>query len=345
MAQKATGRATTKKDKPFSLMEDLLEPIYATAGKGFPASKLVKLGAEHIKKAVQDGLVEERPDKKGSKYHLTSAGEKQYLQHLPLERKLEELGVRQQKLGNALEHLRQEMEDILEFTHFENMPPELVMTLNAMRHNWQDASHSMQAHLSLIQSTVAAAHSSKDYQSNLGVSPALPAVLAPSPVVRTPAPAALAPSPVVLTPAPAALAPAPVVPTPAPVVLAPTPVALAPAPVVLAPAPVTLAPARPEQQPGSKQPEEKELVAALQRAYHSTVAMQQYSKVVELPELYENIKQEFPDLSIPYYKEVLTKLYNRCVIDLHPVNDLSQILSREFIISTSLGELYYIIWR
>lgn len=86
------------------------------------------------------------------------------------------------------------------------------------------------------------------------------------------------------------------------------------------------------------------IVLSIERAYMALLAARPGSDKVDFPALYEKVKEEFPGLSIPRYKEILLKLCQMHVIDLQPVAEhgLKQL---EFGIPTAAGDLFYVVWR
>ena len=100
-----------------------------------------------------------------------------------------------------------------------------------------------------------------------------------------------------------------------------------------------------ENEKAQKLPDEKKLVKAIEKAYREIMAGKYLSRMVAFPELYEKVKKEFPNLSIDRYKEVLSKLCDDVVVDLHTINYGGEVEYPAFTLPTSLGELYYVSWR
>ena len=90
---------------------------------------------------------------------------------------------------------------------------------------------------------------------------------------------------------------------------------------------------------------EAELVAAMKKHYCDIVAAQPLSRVVAFPDLFRRLKQNFPRLDVLQFKDTLSRLCDNAVVDLYPIDDGSELREPEFGIPTSLGDLYYVLWR
>ncbi len=372
MAKKSAGRATTKsKTKQFSLMEHLLTPLYLAKDKGLAAGKVAKLDAEQVKKAILDGLVAEKAEKKGKKFFLTVSGEKYYVEHLPIEHKLQEIAVRQSNLQKSLAALRQELSELCAYSNAERMPAELAQALSEVRQTWEEGHTSLANKLLKVQEIAEVAQLGQKYLACLEAAKdkveawrreankaneenqeeyrkycaawearmqawqeqlqALSELAAGAkPAAGSAGIAVAAPqSPPTTVPCIQQRA-----------VSQAFDFTVAEAPAAVAPSVA----ATPKPRAGAL-PDEKAVVAALERGYHSLVAANPCSGGVDFPALYQKVKEEFPGLPIPQYKEILSKLCDACVIDLQSVTDRSRLKQPEFSIPTSLGDLYYVVWR
>uniref|UniRef100_A0A6H1ZG21 Uncharacterized protein n=1 Tax=viral metagenome TaxID=1070528 RepID=A0A6H1ZG21_9ZZZZ len=87
------------------------------------------------------------------------------------------------------------------------------------------------------------------------------------------------------------------------------------------------------------------IVPAMEKTFKKLVSHKHLSRILTFSEFYESLRQDFPALSISNFKEVLQKLCDDEIVDLHPLNDRGKLEDNEFYIHTSLGELYYVSWR
>lgn len=90
---------------------------------------------------------------------------------------------------------------------------------------------------------------------------------------------------------------------------------------------------------------EESIVIEMKRSYDKLLDANRFSGVIDFPSLYREVKKKFHDLSIAEYKEILLNLNDNVVIDLQSVTDRRYLKEPEFGIPTSLGELYYVVWR
>lgn len=129
----------------------------------------------------------------------------------------------------------------------------------------------------------------------------------------------------------------------------PQPVAKSVAPPVTRPATPSIAPvtAPTRQLAPTIAPaiDEARLTQAMARAYRRLITMRSHASCVKLPDLYEAVRLEFPNLTIATYKEVLLRLHQQVVIDLISVNEKREMEKPEFGIPAQLGEFYYVVWR
>jgi hypothetical protein len=91
--------------------------------------------------------------------------------------------------------------------------------------------------------------------------------------------------------------------------------------------------------------DETKLLQSMARAYRRLITMRPMASCIPLPDLYDALHPEFPNLPIAYYKEVLLRLCDQVVLDLVSVNEKREMGRPEFGIPTQAGEFYYVVWR
>jgi len=88
-------------------------------------------------------------------------------------------------------------------------------------------------------------------------------------------------------------------------------------------------------------------ISIMEKCFHEMVAKKHLSKIISIPEFYRGMKRlaGLDKLSIAKFKQVLSDLFDDMTIDLLSVNEICAIEEPEFVISSPMGELYYVLWR
>jgi len=87
------------------------------------------------------------------------------------------------------------------------------------------------------------------------------------------------------------------------------------------------------------------IVPAMEKTYKELVSHKHLSHVLTFSEFYDGLREDFPTLSISNFKELLQKLCDDEIVDLHSIDSKGRLEDNEFYIHTSLGELNYVSWR
>ena len=91
----------------------------------------------------------------------------------------------------------------------------------------------------------------------------------------------------------------------------------------------------------------KEFTPKMKNVWQDIVSRKHLSRTVAIPDLYREMKKEYPDLGLENFKNYISELVEDYEIDLPPVNEITTDLIEDdkFVIEMPLGKGYYVSWR
>lgn len=317
-----------KKVKKFDLIVDLLLPLQKSKNKSAVCEKFTKKDGDAVcEKALQEGLVEKRTDKNKPVFYLTLKGEMYALFNLPMPQKWEQLSNRLQQMEQSLGKLEEECRQMREPSL--NVPSELCSDLANFQQIAEEAATKMKDALQQFQNLAGATARGQEYLARIqavagAVNEKFQQVYQEHEIKLTDLRQQIAGERQRILDDLESLRR--------------EVVALKKA---TASAKITAG----RSESTAPEPDKKQIFAVMERAYRRIVAAKHLSQLASLPELYEQIHQELPALSIERFKTLLNELCADAIVDLHSVNDKGSIQNPEFVIKTYLGDIYYVSWR
>ena len=310
--KKTTKSRKTRKKKEFSILQDLLTPLYKADTKGLASGKYKKNAPEKVKEAFQEGWLESSLIKGNERFFISQAGKKYFLQNLPLDQKVELIEKKKKEFLASLEILRKAQKELVEFSNLgnedmqkgiQNFQDHCQNSLDSIEKELENFSHVV----NLIQ--IGESYIQKIWEERSRFVEELECAKEKSEEK----------------------------------------IQFLEKEIQNLSSQIhgfqNIVQKKETIENSEVEIEEKELIGKIEYAYRE-ISRKHLDNIVDFPQLYKQVKQELPRLSIPYFLKTLKSLYDRDIVDLIHINDRSELRFPEFSIPTPpLGEVYYVLWR